>query len=129
MTNPSCHPDLRRFWELLAEGSCAGQPLLPTLRSIEKALPPAPMGKVAGLLADAVSQGIILSVAMRNQPSVFSKAHVSLVEGGELLGISDRVFLLILEFVWRCPACANIQFPGVNATAEPRNRPPEKMIT
>lgn len=114
MTETACHPDLQRFWELLAGGWCAGQPLLAMLRSIQEALPPEPMGKAVGLLADEVAQGHILSVAMKNQPSVFSKAHVSLVEGGELLGIVDRVLLLILEFGWRCPGCDNLQFPSVN---------------
>ncbi|MBI5094237.1 MAG: type II secretion system F family protein [Candidatus Hydrogenedentes bacterium] len=114
MTDTQCHPDLQRFWQLLAEGWCAGQPLLTALRSIQKTLPLEPMGRVVGLLADEIEQGHSLSAAMKTHPSVFGKAHICLIEGGELLGIVDRVLLLILEFTWRCSTCGNLQLPGAN---------------
>ena len=110
MTEIQCHPDGRRFWQLLAEGCCGGQPLGPLLRSIQEALPPEPMGKVVDALADdIINQGKTLAEAMKNQPSVFTRAHVALVEGGELLGIVDRVLLLIMEATWRCPTCGSLQ--------------------
>ena len=112
MTETCCHPDMQRFWQLLAQGWCSGQPLLTILHSIQQALPPDPMGKVAGTLAEQVAQGRSLSDAMRGQPSIFTKAHNCLIEGGERLGIVDRVLLLILESTWRCPTCGNLQFPG-----------------
>ena len=119
MTETQCHPDGRRFWQLLAEGCCAGMPLGAVLRSMQEALPAEPMGKVVEALADdSIDQGKTLSAAMKNQPSVFTRAHVSLVEGGELLGIVDRVLLLILEATWRCPTCGNLQLPAGDGQTE-----------
>ena len=112
MQNAKCHPDMQRFWQLLAEGYCTGQQQLTTLRLIQKELSPEPMGIAAAALEQDVAEGRMLSEAMNNQPSVFSRAHVSLVEGGERLGIVDRIVLLILEQTWKCPTCGNLQFPG-----------------
>ena len=106
-----CHPDWVRFWELLAQGLCSGQPLLPLLRSLGQNLPPEPMGSVAKTLAVDIGAGSPLSQAMRNQPTVFPQALVSLMEGGEGLGLVDRVVLLVVEATWRCPSCSNVQFP------------------
>ena len=111
MTNTSCHPDMLRFWELLAEGVAAGRQLLKVLRSIQETLPPEPMGNVAAALAADIERGTALSRAMRNHPSVFSKAHVCLVEGGEHVGRLDRLLLLILELTRECPTCGALKFP------------------
>ena len=100
-----------RFWELLAEGVTAGRQLLGVLYSIQENLPPEPMGNVAGALAADVERGDALSQAMRNQPSVFTKAHVCLVEGGEYVGRLDRLLLLIVELTRDCPTCGNLKFP------------------
>jgi type II secretory pathway component PulF len=109
MSDGLCHEDVRRFWQLLAEGICSGQTLLGTLRSTQELLPPEPMGRVVAALADDVNQGATLSQAMKSQTRVFSAAHLHLVEGGELLGRLDRMLLLILEFTWTCPTCGNLQ--------------------
>lgn len=108
----SCHPDLLRFWQMLTERMCMGQRLLDVLDAIEEALPPGPLGRVATALADDVRRGSALSDAMKRHPTIFSRAHLCLVEGGERLGIIDRVLLLILESTWKCPTCGNLQFPG-----------------
>ena len=96
---------------MLAHGLCSGQNLLGVLRDIEKALPPNPMGKAASALASDIDAGRSLSQAMKALPDVFSQAHVSLIEGGERLGVIDRVTLLILEFTWRRPTCGNLRLP------------------
>ena len=85
--------------------------LAPLTTFLAQDLPPEPMGVVAGALAQAVGAGCTLSQALRNQPRVFPRALVSLIEGGEGLGLVDRVVLLILETAWRCPSCRNVQFP------------------
>lgn len=100
-----------RFWELLAEGVHDGRRLLGLLRSIAEELPSGPMGKAARALADDVEQDITLSEAMSRQPSVFTRAHVCFVEGGERVGRLDRVFDLILELTRDCPICGNLRFP------------------
>ncbi len=109
MTDDSCRPDVQRFWQLFTQGVCSGQTLLGALRSTGELLSAEPMGTVAAALADEVNQGASLSQAMKNQGRAFSPAHIHLVEGGELLGILDRVLLLILEYTWRCPTCGNLQ--------------------
>ena len=111
MTNASCHPDMLRFWELFAEGVAARRQLRTVLHSIQELLPPEPMGNVAGALAYDIERGIPLSQAMRNQPLVFTKAHVCLIEGGEYVGRLDRLLLLILELTRECPSCGNLRFP------------------
>lgn len=113
-----CHPDMVVFWRLMAEGVCSGQPLLALLYSVGRELPPEPMGKVVAALAKDVEEGKTLSEAMAAVPSVFSKAHVCLVEAGEYLGRLDRILVLILEFTWRCPTCGHLQFPAARATSD-----------
>ncbi len=112
MTNSSCHPDMLRFWELLADGIAEGRQLAKVLRSIQETLPREPMGNVAAALAADIERGTALSQAMRNRPSIFSKAHVCLVEGGECVGRLDRLLLLIVELTRECPTCGHLQFPG-----------------
>ena len=107
MEDPHVGPDLAEFWRLLAEGLCAGQPLLPTLRGIAQRSEEDTVGRAAAALADSVRDGATLSQAMGQRPAVFTDALVSLVAGGEALGIADRVAVLILESTWRCPACGN----------------------
>ncbi len=113
MTQTACHADLMRFWGLLARGFCMGRPLLETLRSIRGSVAPTPMAAAVARLGDDVEQGASLSEAMRNQPDVFTTAHVNLVDGGERLGILDKVLLLVLEQTWRCPACGGLRSPGI----------------
>ena len=112
MKQSECHPDMKRFWEMLAAGLCGRQQLLETLESIGQALPPEPMGNSVSTLARDVRAGQMLSEGMRNQPRIFSPAHVCLMQGGEYLGIMDRAVLLILEYTWRCPTCGGLQFPA-----------------
>ena len=102
---------MQRFWELLAEGVNSGLPLLALLRSIGQTLPPEPMGNVAAALADDVEHGLRLSAAMRNQPGIFSKAHVCFVDGGERVGRIGRLLSLIVELTRDCPTCGNLRFP------------------
>lgn len=104
----ACPPDKPIFWERLAAGFCAGQPLLPMLRSIERELAGTPMGVSTGALADAVEQNVMLSEAMERQPEVFSAAHVHLMRAGELFGRMDAVALLMVELNWRCPDCGHM---------------------
>jgi len=111
-----------RFWELLAEGASAGQQLLTVLRSIHEVLPPEPMGDVAAALAADIERGYRLSEAMRSHPSVFSKAHVYFVEGGECVGRVDRLLLLIVELTRECPTCGALQFPPRNTHTPPGSR-------
>ena len=108
MTATACQPEKQKYWQLLAEGLFRGQPLLSLLRSIEQVLPRKPMGQAVAALANDIEQGATLSQAMKRQPSIFSEADVHLVQGGELLGILERVVLLILESTWRCPECGNL---------------------
>jgi len=110
----TCHPDMVRFWETLAEGVDAGRPLVAILRSIQLAMPPEPMGSVAAALAGDLDRGKTLSQAMENQPRIFSRAHVCLIEGGERVGRVERLLHLILELTRDCPACGNLQFPKGN---------------
>ena len=115
MSGNPCHPDVATFWLMLSERYCKGVPLLASLREIEAALPAEPMGNVAQTLADDVEGGATLSEALRSQPRTFSKAALCLVEGAEYAGIVDRVLLLIVEHMWRCPTCACWQGPGDEA--------------
>lgn len=113
-----CHPDMVLFWRLMAEGVCSGRPLLSLLYSVGRELPPEPMGNAVAALAKHVDEGKTLSEAMAAIPSVFSKAHVCLVEAGEYLGRLDRLLVLILEFTWACPACGHLQFPASRRTSD-----------
>ena len=106
------HPDMLRFWEMLAEGFDAGQRLSAILRSIQEALPPEPMGNAAAALAADLERGKTLSEAMANQPSVFSRAHVCLIEGGERVGRIERLLHLIVELTRDNPACGSLRLPG-----------------
>jgi type II secretory pathway component PulF len=108
MTATACKPDKEKYWRLLAEGLFRGQPLVALLLSVEQALSQSPMGGAVAALAADIQQGATLSQAMARQPSVFSKAETCLVEGGERLGILERVVLLILEATWKCPGCGNL---------------------
>jgi type II secretory pathway component PulF len=105
----SCHPDVLRFWEMLADGVEAGQPMISVIRMIEKALPLEPMGRVAAKLGDDLNKSYTLSEAMSKQPGAFSRAHLCLVEGGERVGRVDRLLRLIAEFTRDCPSCGNLQ--------------------
>ncbi len=111
MGNTTCHPDMLRFWQLMAEGFAAGQQLGGLLKSIGDQLPAEPMGYVAAALALDVSRDETLSQAMKNQPAIFTKAHVCLVEGGELVGRLDRLMSVIVELTESCPACGGLKFP------------------
>lgn len=111
MNDSTCHPDLLRFWQLMAEGFAAGQPLVGLLQSISEQLPPEPMGDVAAVLALDIADGQTLSQAMKNQDAIFTKAHVCLVEGGELVGRVDLLLSVILELTQQCPACGALKFP------------------
>ena len=101
----ACRPALRTFWSRFTERTCAGQPLLPALRAVEGELRPQPLHAVVRALADDVEDGLTLSAAMKKHPLTFSRGAVCLVEGGERAGILDRVLLLIVEHLWRCPDC------------------------
>ena len=111
MSDSMCHQDMQTFWRMLTGGFCGGQPLLPVLKSIAESLPAEPMGRVVHELCKDINDGCNLSNAMSRHPSVFSPAHISLIDGGERLGIVDKVLLLILEATWRCPTCSGLRFP------------------
>ncbi len=111
MGNSTCHPDMLRFWQLMAEGSAAGQQLGGLLKSISEQLPDEPMGNAVAALDLDVARGVMLSQAMKNQPAIFTKAHVCLVEGGELVGRLDLLLSVIVELTQSCPACGGLKFP------------------
>jgi len=96
----------------LTERACAGQPLLQALRAVEGEFHPQPLHAVVRALADDVENGLTLSAAMKRHPQTFSRGAICLVEGGECAGILDRVLVLIVEYVWRCPDCACWNRPG-----------------
>ncbi|MHB1462298.1 MAG: type II secretion system F family protein [Armatimonadota bacterium] len=111
MSDSTCHPDMLRFWQLMAEGFAAGQQLGGLLKSISGQLPAEPMGNAAAALAHDVAEDQTLSQAMKNQPAIFTKAHVCLVEGGELVGRLDLLLSVIVELTQSCPACGGLKFP------------------
>jgi len=99
-----CQP-LARFWQMLTKEICAGHPLGSTLESIAVELDGTHLRGVVRELTAGVRAGQPLSQAMRQRPEVFRQHVTLLVDGGERAGILDRVLLLILEHVWRCPEC------------------------
>lgn len=106
-----CHPDMLRFWEMLADGAEAGQTLVGILRSIHQSLPREPMGDVAAALAADLETGKSLFEAMANQPAIFTRAHVCFIEGGERVGRVDRLLRLIWDLTRDCPACGSLRHP------------------
>lgn len=101
-----------RFWELLAEGICAGRQLITTLDEIRTTLHPEPMGDAAAFLIEGLVSGMSLSASMKRCPTVFSKAHICLVEGGELVGRLDLLLELIVVLTRNCPTCSNLSIQG-----------------
>ncbi|MGO8705646.1 MAG: type II secretion system F family protein [Candidatus Brocadiia bacterium] len=107
MTAPQCNPDLNHFWSRLTELQCGGQPLLSSLRTVEKELAGRPMAAVVQAVADEVEKGALLSASLRKRTDVFGRAAICFVEGAEYAGILDRALLFILDGLWRCPTCAS----------------------
>ena len=91
------------FLSGLAQGCCAGQTLLWSLRKLEQDLSAGSMGKVAGTLADDVEGGSTLSVAMAKHPDTFGPSVLTFVEAGEKTGVLDHSLRLIVECGWRFP--------------------------
>ncbi len=119
MTAPQCNPDLNRFWSRLTELQCSGQPLLSSLRTVEKELAGRPMAAVVKAAADDVEKGALLSTVLRKRPDMFGRAAICFVEGGEQAGILDRALLFILDGLWHCPTCASWNPHSEIATATP----------
>lgn len=97
--------DLELFWVSLARGACAGRNLKSCLEGIRAELGESPLSAVVDDLMDSVMRNEPLSAAMARHPRAFRQHVVSLVDGGDRAGILDRVFVLIVEFAWRCPDC------------------------
>ncbi|MHB1458317.1 MAG: type II secretion system F family protein [Armatimonadota bacterium] len=112
MTNLRCGTDMLQFWELLAEGVCAGRQLIVILDEIRAALQQESMGDVCAFLIEGLISGMSLSDSMRRCPKVFSKAHICLVEGGELVGRLDLLLTLIVDLTRECPTCSNLCIQG-----------------
>jgi type II secretory pathway component PulF len=106
-----CHSDVLRFWEMFADGAGEGKSLIQILCKIKQALLSEPMGNAAAVLAADLEYGETLSQAMANQPAIFTKAHICLVEGGERVGRIGRLLRLICELTRDCPACGSLRFP------------------
>ena len=124
MTAPQCNPDLSRFWSRLTELQCGGQPLLSSLRTVEKELAGRPMEAVVKVVADDVEKGALLSAALRKRTDVFGRAATCFVEGGEYAGILDRALLFILDSLWHCPDCASWNPHSEIPAAIPENKEP-----
>lgn len=97
MLEQTNHPDMLRFWRMMNREISEGKQLIGALLCVSETLPPEPMGKAAGALADCVMRGKSLSEAMRYQPWIFPKAHTRLIEGGERVGRLDRVLSIIAD--------------------------------
>ncbi|MCE5198205.1 type II secretion system F family protein [bacterium] len=97
--------DLLTFWEILAKRTCAGQNLVSSLEIISNRLADSPLAEVARSLGNDLRNGLTLTEAMSKHPDAFKKHVLCWVEGGEMAGILDRMFVFILESAWRCPDC------------------------
>lgn len=112
LTDLQCSVGMLRFWELLADGVCAGRQLIVVLDEIKAVLPPEPMGDACAFLIEGLISEMSLSDSMRRCPKVFSKAHICLVEGGELVGRLDIIVKLIADLTRDCPTCGNLSIQG-----------------
>lgn len=95
--------DALRFFTELARQTCGGQPLLASLRALQRDFANQPPGAIAGELAGHIEQGSTLSAAMAKRPEVFSQGVVALVAAGETAGVLDHILTLIVECEWRYP--------------------------
>lgn len=112
MNEKNCHADMIQFWTCLTRGICMGANLQTALQSAFEEIESESARKViAGVIAD-VRKGLRLSEAMARHPQFFSKAAVCFVEGGEYAGVLDRVLVLVLETMWRCPTCGCWNLPN-----------------
>lgn len=107
-----CNDHLRLFWEGLTRGYCRSVPLSQILLDLEADLPPGAVRDATHDLRDQVMQNVSLWQAMANHPEVFTRAHVCLVEGGQRIGMTERVLSFIVEATWRCPTCTSLSVPG-----------------
>ena len=111
MSENACHPDMVQFWTCLTRNVCMGSTLLTALQSAHEE---SKSDWVRKLIADVtvdIRKGLQLSEAMAKHPEAFSKAAVCFVQGGDYAGILDRVLVLILESMWRCPTCGCWNMP------------------
>ena len=111
MSENNCHADMIQFWTCLTRSICMGVNLQTALQSgYEETESESARKVIAEVIAD-VRKGLRLSEAMARHPQSFSKAAVCFVEGGEYAGVLDRVLVLILETMWRCPTCGCWDLP------------------
>jgi len=107
MTQTSLHSEreneILRFLAGLAQGCCAGQTLLWSLRKLQQDLSTEPIANVASTLADDVEGGVTLSAAMAKHPDTFGPSVLTFVEAGEKTGVLDHALRLIVECGWRFP--------------------------
>lgn len=91
------------FWTRLARCRCEGMAATQALRTVEGEARTNELQLLARGLADDLEFGSSLSEAMARRPAVFGEGEVSLVRGGELLGVLDRVLMLMVESAWKRP--------------------------
>ena len=94
----------RTFWSGLAQCRCEGMAATQALRTVEREAKTEGLRLLARGLADDLELGASLSEAMERRPDVFGEGEVSLVRGGELLGVFGPVLMLMVETAWRRPS-------------------------
>ena len=87
----------------LAHAFTAGQPLLLSLRRIQKNCGDTPEGKVVTDLANDVEAGTVLSDAMSKHPQMFGPSVITFIKAGEATGVLDHALRLVVECGWKFP--------------------------
>jgi type II secretory pathway component PulF len=86
MAESTSIPEISRFFTALGDDLKAGQPVLRSLRRIEKELSDAPLLETLKAMADDIENGSTLSQAMEQHPDAFDEATILLVKGGDAYG-------------------------------------------
>ena len=105
MINPYSQQDLLAFWTTLTQSVCAGNALPAILESIRDQAANPSFAAVVQDMIDGTKQGETLAKCLKKHPEAFHEHVCLLVDGGERIGLLDRVLVLILEAAWRCPNC------------------------
>lgn len=89
--------DLASATRQLASLLHAGVPLVPALSALVEQLSTQPLAKVFAQLRDRVSEGMPLTKALEEYPTVFSEIFVSMVRAGEATGTLENVLSRLAE--------------------------------
>jgi type II secretory pathway component PulF len=108
--------DLQRFWWQLSCRLDEGRRLLEALRAVERECNCPQVSRAVAAVADMVGEGGTLSEAMDAQPEFFGPGAVSIIRGGELLGMMVRAVQFVAEAAAQCPAC--VAWRGAGAWTE-----------